>query len=205
MILEVSQLLGAPIVSAEGKKLAVVDKIVFDGKEARVSGFQTSRRAVLQHFGALAYNKTLSVEHDEIVIDDEKSIERDLKLFDQLRHQYGTVLGVVARTESGQRMSKIHDLIIDADTGLIVRFYIGQFLRERIIPRQFLVSITPKAIIFKDIVNAPTFNQIAAEASVAWQSVTVKLLGRKSERLSKSTGNSDRRQKSPQNILFRYG
>ncbi|MCR4277957.1 MAG: PRC-barrel domain-containing protein [Candidatus Berkelbacteria bacterium] len=167
MVLEVSQLASASIRLTDGKKLATVDRIIFDGRDARIAGFQTSQRTVLTRFGRIDYVDTLEVERGEIVIDSEKNIQKDLKPFDQLRHQYGTVLGVVAKTESGRKIGKISDLVIDADTGLIIRFYLGQFLNERIIPRQFLVSITPKQIVFKDIVIAPTFDEIAVSQLVA--------------------------------------
>ena len=161
MVIEASQLLGASIRLANGKKVAAVDRMVFDGQEARVAGFQTSQRSVLTRFSRLDYVDTLAVERGEIVIDNENVIQKDLKPFDQLRTHFGAVLGVTAKTESGRKIGKVHDLVIDADTGLIVRFYLGQLLHERIIPRQFLVSITPKQIIFKDIVIAPTFDQAA--------------------------------------------
>jgi len=167
MVLEVSQLLGASIRLTNDKKLATVDRIIFDGSKAQVEGFQTSQRAVLTKFGRLDFVDTLSVERGEVVIDSEKSIQKDLKPFDQLRRQYGPVLGVIAKTESGRKIGKVTDLVIDSDTGFILRFYLGQFLHERIIPRQFLVSITPKQIVFKDIVNAPTFDQVAVSQLAA--------------------------------------
>lgn len=167
MVLEVSQLLSAAIRSADGKKLASVDRVIYDGRDARIAGFQTSVRTVLTHFGRLDFVETLALERGEIVIDSAKVIQKDLKPFDLLRRQYGTVIGVTAKTESGRKIGKITDLLIDADTGLIVRFYLGQFLNERIIPRQFLVSITPKQVVFKDIVIAPTFDQVAVSQSAA--------------------------------------
>ena len=161
MVLEVSQLNGAAIRSADGKKLSEVDRVIFDGDKVRIVGFQTKERAILTRFGRLDFDLTLAVLPGEIVIDNQKSIQRDLKLFDQLRRQYGDVIGVVAKTESGLKIGKITDLVFDTETGLIIRFYLGQFWRERIIPRQFLVAITPKQIVFKDLVTKPIFDQLA--------------------------------------------
>lgn len=167
MVLEVSQLLGASIRLTNGKKISTVDRVIIDGREVKVAGFQTSQRAVLTKFGSLDFDETLSVERGEVVVDSASSIQKDLKPFDQLKKQFGMVLGVTAKTESGRKIGKITDLVIEENTGLIVRFYIGNFLHERIIPRQFLVSITPKQVVFKDIVNAPTFDQVAVSQSVA--------------------------------------
>lgn len=160
-MLEVSQLLGAPIRLTTGQKLAAVYRVIIDGQDARIAGFQTTARALLRRFGALEYSDALYVRRDEITTDDTKSIQNNLKPFDLLRRQYGAVLNVAAKTESGRRLGRIHDLAIDAESGLIVRFYVGQLLRERIIPRQFLVSISPKQVIFKEIVGQPLFDQIA--------------------------------------------
>ncbi len=166
MVLEVSHLLGASVRLSDGRKVATVDRIIFDGREAKIVGFQTATRAVLQKFGSLEYGDVLAIERGEITVDDQKLIGRDLKPFDALRRHYGAVLGVAAKIESGRKIGRITDLVIDADTGLIIRFYLGQFLRERIIPRQFLVAITPKQVIFKDIVDAPTFDQAAIAQTV---------------------------------------
>lgn len=167
MVLEASKIIGSPVVLAEGKKIATVDKIIFDGSEAKIVGFQVGQRALLQSFSALDYANVLSVERDHIVVDDPKVLDKNLKPFDQLRQRFGTVIGSLAKTESGTRLGRITDLIFEVESGFIVRFYIGALLRERIIPRQFLVSVTPKAVIFKDVVNAPVFDNVAISEAAA--------------------------------------
>jgi len=167
MVVELSQISNASIRLTNGQKLATVDRVIFDGEKAQIVGFQTAQRAVITRFSRLDFDQTLSVGRGEVVIDDQKNLQRDLKLFDQLRHQYGHVIGVAAKTEAGQSIGKITDLLIDGETGLIVRFYLNHYLRERIIPRQFLVSITPRQIIFKDIVNQPIFDQVATAGATS--------------------------------------
>jgi len=167
MILEASQIVTAPIVSAEGKKLAEVDRIVFDGQEAKIAGFQVKQRAVIQRFASLDYNDVLDCERQAVIVDVNQKFSRDLKHFDSLHQHFGAVLGVTAKTESGERLGRVSDLLFEVESGLIVRFCLGQLLKERIVPRQFLVAITPKAIVFKDIVNQPIFDQAATQAAPA--------------------------------------
>lgn len=161
MVLEVSQIAEAAVVSADGKKLASIDKIIFDGKDAKIAGFQIKERAVISRFAALDYLDILTCERQTVVVDKTPQFSRDLKHFDELRAHFGNILNVTAKTESGLKIGKVKDLLFEIETGLIIRFYIGTLLRERIIPRQYLVSITPKAIIFKDIVGQPIFDQVA--------------------------------------------
>lgn len=166
MVLEVSQLQDALIRSANGQKLATVDKVIIDGDKAQIVGFQITQRSLITRFGRLDFDQIVSIGRNDIVVPDQKSIEKDLKLFDQLRQQYGSVLGVTAKTESGQTIGKITDLLIDDNTGLIIRFYLCHFFRERIIPRQFLVSITPRQVVFKDIVIEPIFDETATAGAI---------------------------------------
>ena len=89
----------------------------------------------------------------------------DLKEFDKIYKNFGPVMEVRAKTESGRSLGRISDLLIEAESGIIVRFYLKNLLSERIIPREYLVSITPKQIVFKDIVDQPIFDSLVSQTA----------------------------------------
>jgi len=166
MVIEASHLLQSSVVDATGTKHGAVDTCVYIGDEARLYGLQLAKAGVITRFRGVRFADVLSVNQHAIIIDSPAVIEKDLKDFDAVAKATGPVVGVTAKTESGKKLGKISDVLLDADTGFIVRFYLRNLLSERIIPRQFLVSITPREVVFKDVVDTPLFTQVAtAEAA----------------------------------------
>ncbi|MEK7171208.1 MAG: PRC-barrel domain-containing protein [Patescibacteria group bacterium] len=167
MVIDIVPILGCPVVLATGQKVAVIDRVVFDGKDAKIAGFQVNLTGVLKRSAGLEMSQVISLERNLVTIDNDKVLNRDLKGFDDLTRHWGKVLGVKARTESNRQIGRVTDLTVDDQTGHITRLYLRDFLRERIIPRQYLIGITPKEIIFKDIVDQPIFNQTATLETTA--------------------------------------
>jgi|GEM_PF-1275926 len=162
MIIETSQILGLPVVNSNDQELGTVDSLIFNGPKIQVSGLQIVRNGVIKKFYGLMYPDVVKVSRSHLVVESEKVLLKNLRDLDELYKLYGRVIGVAATTESGKKIGHVTDLIIEAETGLIIRFVIRHLLYERIIPRQFLVSITPRAIVFQDVVDQPTFDRLAA-------------------------------------------
>jgi uncharacterized protein YrrD len=168
MVLEASRILKVPILDATGVVLGKVDTAVYLATEGRLYGFQVAKPGVLTRFAGVEFSDVLSLNQHSVIVDTIECLQRDMKEFDKVAKATGPIIGLNAKTESGKKLGKISDLLLDAESGFIVRFYIRQLLQERIIPRQFVVSITPREVIFKDVVDTPLFDQVAgAEAAAA--------------------------------------
>lgn len=167
MVIEATRLKGVTVRDSTGLTLGKVDRLVFRADQARLVGFQVSRSGLVKKFAGLDLMDVLSLSSETVVVDDVKSLETNLTPMDAAYRATGSVLGIKAKTESGQAIGVIGDVVIEAETGGIVRFYLRNFLTERIIPLKFLVSISPKEIIFKDIVNQPIFDQVASSPEAA--------------------------------------
>ncbi|HUD20728.1 MAG TPA: PRC-barrel domain-containing protein [Candidatus Saccharimonadales bacterium] len=165
MLIELSEVLSDDVVTAEGKKLGVIDRALVDGRTGRVAGFQVSLNGVIKRFAGLNYVDVLEVNRHSVIVDQPSSLSKNLKDFDIVYKNFGSVVGVAAKTESGRGLGKVSDLLFEIESGLIVRFYLRNLLAERIIPREYMVSITPKQIVFRDIVDQPIFDSIAAQAA----------------------------------------
>ncbi len=166
MIIEAAQLVGLAVVDEQGKKLGAVETLVFNGQTSRLAGFGVNRPALLSKTVGLPFEETLLLGPTEITVDSETALTKDTKALDELFKRYGRVVGIKAKTESGRRIGKIADVFIEAETGIIIRFYLRNSLKEQIIPRQFLIAMTPQQIVFKDVVDQPIFDQVATLESI---------------------------------------
>jgi len=167
MLIEATRLKKSTVRTTQGVGVGSVDHLVFSATEARLIGFQLAASGVLKRFVGLHFDDVLSLGHETVSIDSAAVLEKKLVALDEVYRSAGSVLQVKAKTASGQTLGIVSDVLIDSETGGIVRFYLRNFLTERIIPLHFLVSISPKAIVFKDIVNEPTFDQLALGAEAA--------------------------------------
>lgn len=160
MLVEASHCVGLPVFTENGQKLGTVDRFVFHGTEAKVSGMQVTRPGVIKKFAGLWHDDVTNSSRQGFVTEAGK-LHPKLKELDEISKHYGPIINIEAVTESGQNIGRVTDVIFDATTGGITRFVLRHFLTERIIPRQFFVAATPKAVIFQDVVNAPIFDKMA--------------------------------------------
>ena len=160
MIIEATALLGLPVATSQAVELGRVCGWAFDGRRARVAALKVNRK------GPDALLPWMEISHidRQVVVSDLPVIPKESDALVQLARSTGAIIGVRAKTEGGRGLGRINDLFLEAETGLIARFYIRNFLQDRLIPRQFLVAITPKDIIFKYVVETPVFDTVAAEA-----------------------------------------
>lgn len=169
IIAELSNFKDLPILTANGEKAGNVDMAIINGKTLQIIGFQIiNRKAIglVKKFSSLYYEDIISISSTEIIIEDKESLRANLNELDQTYKNFGPVVGVVAITESGKRLGRVADLYVDTLGGSIIRFYIRHLLKERIIPSDYLVAITPRRIIFKDVVGDPiALDKAVAEAA----------------------------------------
>lgn len=165
MLIEASHLLGVPVVNEKQKALGRVDILVFDAADAKIAGMQIEKNGVIKKFAGLFFDDLVNLSRTGVATEDGR-LQTDLTTLDSIAKTSGKVIGVTAMTESGQALGKVSDVVFEAETGAIVRFELRHLLRERLIPRQFLVSITPQKIIFQDVVNEPVFDKLATEPVV---------------------------------------
>lgn len=161
MLLELSYCIDAPVITNSSTKIGSIDFPVFDGKQARLVGFQVVQTGIVKKFRGLLFDDIVEITRSDVQVAAASSLQTNLKSLDEHFQEYGSVVGVTAKTESGKRLGKVLDVVIETGSGRITRFYIRNFLQERIIPVQFLVTITPREVIFKDVVSQPIFDRVA--------------------------------------------
>lgn len=167
MVIEASHCQGLSVQDKHGETVGAIDFLVIHGKDAHVSGAQVIKGGIVKKFYGLDWQDVTNINRGSVEIADKNCLATNLKNLDELYRVYGKVIGVSAKTESGKNIGHVSDLLIEAETGLIIRFVLRNLIQERIIPRQFLVSVTPKQIIFQDVVDQPIFDKLASSAQVA--------------------------------------
>jgi uncharacterized protein YrrD len=172
MIIEASQIIGLPVLTGE-QELGKVDLCIFHGRHANIAGFQVVRSRVLKKFYSLNYEDIIEFDRQHLKVKDAHHLKSNLKELDEIYKAFGRVLGVTAKTESGKKIGKVGDVLIEAETGLIVRFSLQALFRERLIPRQFLVSISPREVIFQDVVDQPIFDKVATSLPIGEPTLSV--------------------------------
>lgn len=60
------------------------------------------------------------------------------------------MIGLAVVTQSGKRLGKITDLVISTQTGRVVKFYVGSFLSDRVIPWEKVIKVERKKMIVDD-------------------------------------------------------
>lgn len=80
---------------------------------------------------------TLAVPNE--VIQAQKILEKGIMM---IRH--------LVKTERGQRVGRVSDLLIDLQTGQVTKYYIHGWLSDRIIPIEKVIKITHEAVIIED-------------------------------------------------------
>lgn len=166
MIIELSRVLETAVHDSTGAKVATVERAVFNGRKAQLIGLLVTLPNLVKKSAVIYFEDILSLDRQMVVIDSKNDLKTELKEFNELMKSFGPVIGISAKTESGRYLGKIQDLYLDGESGLIVRFYLRHLLKERLIPRDFLVSISSREVIFKDIVDQPMFDKIAASRTV---------------------------------------
>lgn len=165
MIVELADLIKIPVRTVTGDVLGTTDLPIFNGQEATLLGFQVTKKGVMKKFAGVYFIDLIDITKQEMVVENEQSLLTNLREFDEAYKNFGGVVGVAATTESGKRLGRVADVYLDITTGGITRFYLRNLLQERIIPREYLVAITPKQVVFKDIVSEPIAFEKATQAA----------------------------------------
>ncbi len=166
MLVLISQLIGRPVITFdEAEPLGIVRDPIIDPSNGKVigyffgHGFLHMRQDVLAADDITAYDPTRLVVNSFDVIrkaEDEPKIRAILK-------KKIAVLGAHVLTESGKRLGRANDLLLDSELSMIVKYYVHGMLDDRIIPAEHVISIEKRGIIVDDA--APSRSAMVAEIS----------------------------------------
>lgn len=175
MFIEAKKLIGLPVAALDAQsKIGEIREILVDPENGRLLGF------LIQGGGIFAAKKVLSIvdvrEWDPKAIVTE-SIENIVEPNEIVRIKEVLVkniilMGMKAKTESGQSLGEVDDLLIDTETQSVVKYYLKDLLgKNRILTSDQVVKIETKGlpfgdknIVFADDVSEPTGGAVETQA-----------------------------------------
>ena|SRR3990167_5405497 len=154
MLILTSTILNLPVAALdEQKKIGEVKDLVFDPNNGELLGLLVGQKGFfLQRTNALSSQDILDFDKNGIVTKSEENLVEldEIVRIKKSLHDKIKIIGQKAVAKSGKKLGHIYDLLIDADTLVITKYYIKDMLEERIIPANCVVEITPRAVVFSD-------------------------------------------------------
>lgn len=159
MFLQATQLLHLPVLIAAGNESAgKISRLVFEpdngslvGLGVKADGFFFARELFL------VPNVILQITKQELTISDIEDLDEagEIVRIDHALAKKTPILHQTARTESGKYLGTVTDCLLDTTNWQITKYYLHSLIRDRILPKTEVHSITPTAVIFLDRVDEP--------------------------------------------------
>ncbi len=153
MFLQATQLIRATVSTLEsGLFIGHVKRLIIHPDTGQVIACGIQPRGWLSQERFLTVNDILHIEAHALAIRDEDQLttkEELVRVQDCLARKT-PVLGQLAQTQAGKKLGRITDLLIEIETWLVVRYYLGGLFNERILTADRVHLMTPKAVIFLD-------------------------------------------------------
>lgn len=159
MLIQISRLIGLPIVSSEtGSKAAVLQLPLIDPADGQLLAWQTKASGFFGKTKFLSNNDIIEYGKEAALISSAESLveQGEIIRIQKILRERVKILGATAYTESGKILGRIHDLLINLELGRVVKFYIKGLFKDKIIPSDRVIKIENKGVIFQeDIETVP--------------------------------------------------
>ena len=158
MFLQASQLEHQQLISLEPRQpIGKVDELVFDPASGRLLALGVRPHGWFVAKKFLAAGDILGTEPGFVITrknDDLATLEHLPRVAETLKKRT-RILKKAARTESGEKLGVVVDVLLETERWQITKYYLRSFFAERILPAEDVHSITRRAVIFFDRVNQP--------------------------------------------------
>jgi uncharacterized protein YrrD len=159
MLYEAKSLSNLPVLSLGlGNTLGISSAIIIDPETGKLLGILLRSKYFWQTSKVIAFSDIYKINSEIILVKDDQSltnlesIVRIKKVVDQKIY----ILGSQVMTESGQKLGKTENFVINADLGILAKIYVEGFLNKdyfkgtRVIPANKIISIERKKIVVTD-------------------------------------------------------
>lgn len=156
MLVQASQLMGRMIGAMDIQAtIGTTKRLIIDPATGQIIALGVQPNGWFRPEQFLVTRDIIDLEPGVIVIKQEDDL---LPLTDLVRvadvvKQKLPILNQKARTESGQSLGVVDDLLIELESWRIAKYYLKRLMNERIIPASDVHSITRQAVIFFDRIN----------------------------------------------------
>jgi len=159
MITQVSNLLNLPVISQHGELLGEISDVVFDHENGNILGFLLKTKGFLSKPQAISTNDVVTFHRKVIILNSSDSVVEIPEVV-RLQKEIDSKIKILearAITESGKRLGSIENLLINTETGSIIKYYIKSVIAgRRIIPAEKVIEIKKEGVIFSEDVTVGT-------------------------------------------------
>jgi uncharacterized protein YrrD len=166
MLLLLSTIINRPVVTFDqAEPLGVLRDAIIDPANGKLIGFFFGHGFLHMQQSVLAADDIASYDESRIVvhtIDVVRVVEEEPKIREILAQRI-PVHGAQVITETGKKLGRANDLLIDTELSMVVKYYAHGMLSDRIIPAEHVITIDKRGIIVDD--TAQVTAGAAAEVS----------------------------------------
>ena len=169
MLIEVSSLKELPIASIqEEAQIGTVDKVLLNPETGELIGFLVKSGGWFSPKLALSSRDVVSYDHKGLVVRNRSSLVpiEEIQPFKSLLARKDFWLGKEVIAESGDKLGKVNDLIINTDLEYLAKIHVSSlFGKELILDKEKIIEVSPEFIKVKDLANtnkAPATEQALA-------------------------------------------
>ncbi len=155
MYIQASKLIGLSVGNLDTRsKIAEIKQIFVDIKKGEIIGFLCKTGGFFGSRKIISINDVLDFDKNAIIIrsEDELSDLDEIIRIKKIIDKDLFIIGMKARTESGEDLGKVYDFIFDSEELKITKYYLGGIFTEKILPAKKVVKIDENKheIVFSD-------------------------------------------------------
>lgn len=154
MLTLISNLVNKPVVTMDqAEPLGLLRDPIIDPTNGKLIAFFFGHGFLHMQQSVLAADDIASYDDNRIVVhrDDVARVVDEEPKIREILSQRVPVLGANVLTESGKKLGRANDLLLDTELSMIVKYYVHGMLSDRIIPAEHVVTIDKRGIIVDDI------------------------------------------------------
>lgn len=153
MLIEASKLINLPIGALDAQsKIGSVQNIIVDPKNGELLGFFVKEGRFFSPTLVLSTQDVTEFDANGLVtknIENFVELKEIIKIKDAVKKNI-KIIGANAITESGNKIGRVFDLLINTETSMVAKYYIKGFFQDKIIPAEKIIKINKKGVIFSD-------------------------------------------------------
>jgi len=128
----------------EGALIGRVRRVLVDPHQGKIAGFLIKEKGPFTKPKVVSMIDVVDVERAAMVINSRKSLvsrAEIVRIAKILEYKFN-LIGLPARTREGQMLGKVTDVVVESQTGEIVRLYTHFLLQHRVFERSRIDEIT---------------------------------------------------------------
>lgn len=152
MLLQASQIIGLPVGATNTQERAgTISNLVIDPDSGQLLGFVV-KAGFFSGEKVLSFHDVTGVDHTAVLVREREVIlpPKEIAPVKRAIEDKRPLLGQKVITESGTRLGRVVDLVVNTETAMITKIYVSHLLEERIIPLDKVIKVTKERIVVKD-------------------------------------------------------